>query len=92
MKNDRLNLKQHVDYACGKEAKSVNVIATIMPYAGEPRSSKRRLLAAYRTILTEAIYREVMPICITFAEDVECYQRRNVRNVRGIVRADSLAW
>lgn len=52
-----------------------------------------RVASAYRTISSEAVcvIAGMMPICITLAEDVECYQRRNTRNVRSIVRTDSLS-
>lgn len=52
-----------------------------------------RVASAYRTISSEAVcvIAGMMPICITLAEDVECYERRGTRNVRRIVRTDSLA-
>ncbi|XP_058444814.1 uncharacterized protein LOC131426217 [Malaya genurostris] len=52
-----------------------------------------RVTIAYRTITSEAanVIAGMIPICITLAEDIECYQRRTTRNVRTMVRIDSMA-
>ena len=43
-----------------------------------------RVASAYRTISSEAVcvIAGMIPICITLAEDIECYQQRQTRNVR----------
>lgn len=46
MIDDRLNFNSHVDYACEKAAKAINVLARIMPNSYGLSSSKRRLLAS----------------------------------------------
>ncbi|XP_058449266.1 uncharacterized protein LOC131429233 [Malaya genurostris] len=52
-----------------------------------------RVTSAYRTMSSEAasVIAGMIPICITLAEDIECYQRTTTRNVRTMVRIDSMA-
>ncbi|XP_058465879.1 uncharacterized protein LOC131439178 [Malaya genurostris] len=52
-----------------------------------------RVTRAYRTISSEAasVIAGMIPIYITLAEDIECYQRRTTRNERTMVRIDSMA-
>lgn len=52
-----------------------------------------RVASAYRTISSEAVcvIAGMLPICITLAEDIECYQRRETRNARRMLRISSMA-
>ena len=52
-----------------------------------------RVASAYRTISSEAVcvIAEMIPICITLAEDIECYQRRQIKNVWKTGRMESMA-
>lgn len=51
-----------------------------------------RVASAYRTISSEAVcvIAGMIPICVTLAEDIECYQRRGTSNVRKTARLDSM--
>ncbi|XP_058456515.1 uncharacterized protein LOC131433917 [Malaya genurostris] len=52
-----------------------------------------RVSSAYRTISSETVcvIAGMIPICITLKEDIECYQQRDTRNARKIVRIRSMA-
>ncbi|XP_062535228.1 uncharacterized protein LOC134204423 [Armigeres subalbatus] len=51
-----------------------------------------RVASAYRTISSEAVcvIAGMVPICISLAEDIECYHRKDTRNVRKMERTRSM--
>ena len=59
---------------------------------GAFRLMAMRVASAYRTISSEAVcvIAGMIPICITLAEDIECYGRRGTRGVRKLVRVESM--
>jgi hypothetical protein len=52
-----------------------------------------RVASAYRTISMEAVcvIAGMVPISITLVEDSECYRRKEIRGVRKLARAESMA-
>ncbi|XP_053687170.1 uncharacterized protein LOC128736707 [Sabethes cyaneus] len=52
-----------------------------------------RVVSAYRTILSEAacVIARMIPIDIILMEDYECYRQKEVRGIRKLMRAESMA-
>lgn len=52
-----------------------------------------RMESTYRIIPSEAVcvFAGMIPICITLAEHIACYQQGNTRNVRNTIRLDTMA-
>ncbi|XP_065081989.1 uncharacterized protein LOC135704449 [Ochlerotatus camptorhynchus] len=88
MIDDRLNFNSHVEYACQKVPKAINVVTKTTPNNSGRSGSKMRLLAS----VSSSILRDGGPAWVRervqnhligrLAEDRMCYKRRETRGVR----------